>query len=383
MRADRLVATLLLLQARGRVTAAQVARELEVSERTARRDLDALGMAGVPVYSARGRGGGWSLVGGARTDLSGLTSGEAQALFFSIGPSLRGSGPAAALAPEVKAALRKLLHALPAPLRAPASATADAVVVDAGRWSGPLSSTPPDPALLAELRRAVVDGEQVELDYAGRGKPASRRAVSPLGLVTKAGVWYLVAATTAGTRTFRVSRVSDVARLGLPVVRPDGFDLATTWGDAAAEVEQRRNVARVRADAVPDALPALSGRLGSRLIVGGTGADGRVAVTVTGPAVGFIVAELAGFGARVEVVEPAEARARLRLLAEELIGVYGSPPNAAAAEPPDVQPPAAQPAAPEPPAAVDRSRGTAFAAGAEAAVPDRHRTAVASASTAS
>src|SRR5215510_3831994 len=103
MRADRLVATLLLLQARGRVTAAEVAEELEVSVRTARRDLEALAMAGIPVYSQTGRGGGWSLVGGARTDLSGLTAAEAQALFLVAGPS-------AALTPEAKAALRKLVQ---------------------------------------------------------------------------------------------------------------------------------------------------------------------------------------------------------------------------------------------------------------------------------
>ncbi|MCW2703105.1 MAG: regulatory protein DeoR, partial [Blastococcus sp.] len=115
MRADRLIAVLLFLQTRGRVTAAEVARELEVSCRTARRDLEALGTAGVPVYSSSGRGGGWSLVGGARTDLSGLTAGEARALFMA-------AGPATAATPGVQAALRKLLAALPAPLRQGAEA---------------------------------------------------------------------------------------------------------------------------------------------------------------------------------------------------------------------------------------------------------------------
>src|ERR671918_769446 len=106
MRADRLVAALLVLQARGRVTAAELAEELEVSERTARRDLEALAMAGVPVYSQAGRGGGWSLIGGARTDLSGLTASEARALFLLAGPSSEAT-------PKVKAALRKLVRALP------------------------------------------------------------------------------------------------------------------------------------------------------------------------------------------------------------------------------------------------------------------------------
>src|SRR6185295_1212996 len=105
MRADRLLATLLLMQSRGRVTAAELAAELEVSIATARRDLEALATAGVPVYPQPGRGGGWQLVGGARTDLSGLSATEARALFLLV-------GPAAAISPAAKAALRKLVRAL-------------------------------------------------------------------------------------------------------------------------------------------------------------------------------------------------------------------------------------------------------------------------------
>src|SRR3954467_2596930 len=120
MRADRLVATLLLLQTRRRVTAADVAAELEISERTARRDLEALSAAGIPVYAQPGRGGGWELVGGARTDLSGLTADEARTLVMV-------AGPAAAAPPELKSALRKLVRALPEPFRAGAEAAATSV----------------------------------------------------------------------------------------------------------------------------------------------------------------------------------------------------------------------------------------------------------------
>ena len=129
MRADRLVATLLFLQSRGRATVAEVAQELEISKRTARRDLEALAMAGVPVYSQAGRGGGWSLVGGARTDLSGLTAAEARALFLVAGPE--------AATPEVKAALRKLVRALPETFRASAESAGGAVVIDASDWDRP------------------------------------------------------------------------------------------------------------------------------------------------------------------------------------------------------------------------------------------------------
>src|SRR5882757_3275659 len=127
MRADRLVAILMLLQTRGRVTAAEVALELEVSERTARRDLDALGMAGLPIYSRQGRNGGWQLLGGARTDLSGLNAAQARALFLVAGPSSTAT-------PDVKAALRKLVRALPEPFRNDAEAASVAVVTDPSSW---------------------------------------------------------------------------------------------------------------------------------------------------------------------------------------------------------------------------------------------------------
>ena len=152
MRADRLVATLLFLQSRGRATVAEVALELEVSPRTARRDLEALAMAGVPVYSQAGRGGGWSLVGGARTDLSGLNAAEARALFLVAGPG--------AATPEVKAALRKLVRALPETFRATAESAGGAVIIDASDWD----RLPVDPpAHLAALQQAVVDGVQIRL----------------------------------------------------------------------------------------------------------------------------------------------------------------------------------------------------------------------------
>jgi len=142
MRADRLVAALLVLQARGRITAEELSIELEVSERTARRDLEGLAMAGVPVYSQPGRGGGWTLVGGSRTDLSGLTAAEARTLFLVAGPS--------AATPEVKTALRKLVQALPSTFRSDAEAAAGAVVLDPTSWD--FGQPAPPPHLEARLR---------------------------------------------------------------------------------------------------------------------------------------------------------------------------------------------------------------------------------------
>lgn len=142
MRVDRLVATLLLMQARGRVTAKEVAAEFETSVATARRDLEALSAAGIPVYPQPGRGGGWQLLGGARTDLSGLTLAEVRALFLLIGPGV-------SVGPDAKSALRKLVHAFPDTFRPDAEAAAEAVVVDPARWGRPHRTQAP---LVTELR---------------------------------------------------------------------------------------------------------------------------------------------------------------------------------------------------------------------------------------
>ncbi|MFF4393014.1 helix-turn-helix transcriptional regulator [Streptomyces sp. NPDC001552] len=209
MRADRLVATLLFLQERGRVTVPEVAAELEVSERTARRDLEALAAAGIPVYSQRGRGGGWSLVGGARTNLTGLTADETRALFLVTGPL--------SATPELRTALRKLVRALPPTMRAQAQAATRAGVVDATDWSR--NAVTADATHRSALQSAVVDGIRVRLGYAGIGKPIGERTVDPLGLVAKAGVDYLVAGTDKGLRTFRLSRVTSVEPTGEPANR--------------------------------------------------------------------------------------------------------------------------------------------------------------------
>ncbi|HEY3700825.1 MAG TPA: WYL domain-containing protein, partial [Acidimicrobiales bacterium] len=245
MRADRLVAILLLLQARGHLTAAEVAEELEVSERTARRDLEALGLAGLPIYSQQGRNGGWRLAGGGRTDLSGLTAGEARALFLIAGPS------SASATPQVKAALRKLVRALPEPLRSGAEAASAAVVVDPGGWDDHVSPRPAPP-LLDAVQRAVVEAEQVTLGYVARNREPSTRVVHPLGLAAKGSTWYLVADTEAGLRTFRVDRMTAVEPTGEPVVRPAGFELAQAWQLITDEIDQRRTPVRARALARPD-----------------------------------------------------------------------------------------------------------------------------------
>ena len=315
MRADRLVAVLMLLQTRGRITAAEVAAELEISERTARRDLDALAMAGLPVYSQPGRNGGWELLGGARTDLSGLNAAEARALFLVAGPS-----PAS---PELKAALRKLVRALPEPFRADAQAASTAVVVDPNEW-GRATPTRPLPHHLDALQRAVIEGEQVELGYVARDRASTTRVVHPLGLAAKGSVWYLVADTDAGLRTFRVDRVTAVDGTGDAVVRPAGFDLGDAWRLISAEVDQLRAPVRVRAAADIGSVQLLRWVFDTRVRVGPSRPDGRIDVEVSGPHLAALAGMLAGFGARLEIFEPVELRTELARIAEELRALYGA-----------------------------------------------------------
>jgi predicted DNA-binding transcriptional regulator YafY len=312
MRADRLIAVLLLLQARRRMTAADIAVELEVSERTARRDLEALSAAGVPVYAQPGRGGGWELVGGARTDLSGLTADEVRTLFTVAGPS-------AATSPELRAALRKLVRALPQQFRSNAEAAAESILVDRAGWGRP---DRPRPGHLEALERATIDREQVRLGYVAREGSATTRIVHPLGLVRKDAAWYLVADTPDGQRTFRVSRVTEVAPTGEPARRPPGFDLGETWQAVVDRVEELRAPHRIEALADPSVVHVLKWLFGTDVTVGDPGPDGRVAVVVTGKRIEPVAAGFAGFGALVEVLGPPEARKHLARIGRELIALY-------------------------------------------------------------
>ncbi|MBF6093788.1 YafY family transcriptional regulator [Nocardia cyriacigeorgica] len=314
MRADRLVATLLLMQNRGRVTAAEIATELEVSVATARRDLEALSAAGIPVYPQPGRGGGWQLIGGARTDLSGLTAGEARALFLLAGPS-------AGAQPEAKAALRKLVRALPQTFRGEAEAAADAVVIDPSRWGATERALP---AEVRTLQRAVVQRNKVRLNYRTRTGEQFERLVDPLGLVDKDGIWYLVAGTERGRRTYRVDRIGEMAVTDEPAERPADFDLAQAWEQVVDEVERHRSTVAATVLISERLLPILRDQQGRHCVVDGPVDDGRIRARVTAPTAWMVAQQLAGWGDSIEVLGPDEVRAELARIGAQLVGRYGA-----------------------------------------------------------
>jgi predicted DNA-binding transcriptional regulator YafY len=322
MRADRLVATLLLMQARGRVTAAELAGELEVSVATARRDLEALAAAGVPVYPQPGRGGGWSLVGGARTDLSGLSATEAQALFLLV-------GPAAAVSDEAKAALRKLVRALPQTFRADAEAAASATMIDPTRWG---ERDRRRPEMVDLLQGAVIRQRKVHLTYTNAIRQWTERLVDPWGLVDKDDIWYLLAGTERGQRTFRVDRILTAEPTDQPAERPDDFALETAWRQVVGEVEQRRS--RTWATVLIEVrfVPVLRSQFGRHCHTEGDPIDGRARVRLGAPTALDIARHLAGWGAMIEVVEPRSVQIELARIGAELVSRYpGGPPRDAAA----------------------------------------------------
>ena len=312
MRADRLVATLLLMQSRGRVTAAEVAEELEVSVATARRDLEALSAAGIPVYPQSGRGGGWSLLGGARTDLSGLSAAEAQALFVLV-------GPAAAVSGEAKAALRKLVRALPQTFRADAEAAATATMIDPTRWG---ERDRRRPEMVDLLQAAVIRRRKVRLTYTNSARQRSDRLVDPWGLVDKDDIWYLLAGTERGQRTFRVDRIVDAESTEQPAERPDDFTLAAAWDEVVGEMEQRRST--TWATALIDArfVPILRDHFGRHCHPDGESDDGRARIRLAAPTPLDIARNLAGWGSMVEVLEPRAVRAELARIGTELARRY-------------------------------------------------------------
>ncbi len=320
MRADRLVAIVLLLQAHGRLTARQIAGYLETSERTVRRDLDSLLLAGVPLYSQRGRGGGWTLVGGHRLNLTGFTVEEARALFLFVGARQAGGAEVG-----LRSALRKIMAALPEPLRAQAEAATRSTVIDPAGWGRARADDPP---VLAPLREAVLAKVQVDLEYAKPGTPPSTRRVHPYGLVSKRGVWYLLAGTAGGRRTFRLSRMTAVTPLDEPAEVPAGFDLAAEWDDAEADFAARMQVTQVVVDVAEPAVLGVSAAFGGwgagldDVDADGPAEEGWRRLRLSVPHLRAAAANLAPFGAAVRVVEPEALRTDLHRIGRELVTAH-------------------------------------------------------------
>ncbi|RYY94577.1 MAG: WYL domain-containing protein, partial [Comamonadaceae bacterium] len=229
MRASRLLSIQMLLETRGRMSATELARALEISVRTLYRDIDELTTAGVPVYAERGRAGGFELLPGWKTQLTGLTSSEAEAVFLS---GLAGPAADLGLGAQVQSAQLKVLASLPAQWRGQARRISSRLHLDPVEWYREADALPH----LAAVATAVWEERQAEISYASWTRSA-RHTVHPLGLVLKAGVWYLVASRDGKVRTFRVSNIGDVRLLDARAMRPKKFDLAGHWAESIRRFE--------------------------------------------------------------------------------------------------------------------------------------------------
>jgi predicted DNA-binding transcriptional regulator YafY len=320
MRASRLVALLLLLQSRGRLTAAELAAELEVSERTVHRDVEALAVAGVPIYAERGPYGGIRLVDGYRTRLTGMTADEAEALFLAGVP-----GPAAelGLGTVVAAARLKVLAALPPELRTRASRLVERFHLDAVSWYHGAEPVPH----LAVMSEAVWETRRVRVEY--QRDRIVERDLEPLGLVLKAGVWYVVAAVDGQVRTYRVSRIAGAQLTDERFERPEGFDLAAYWAESTAAYEQATPRTEVELLVRADRTSRLRDVVGARVMDEATplaeaGREGWLGYRLGLDWPDEIAGHLLSLGPDVEVLAPVELRIEIRELAGRLVERYAS-----------------------------------------------------------
>jgi predicted DNA-binding transcriptional regulator YafY len=322
MRADRLLSMLLLLQVRGKMTARELAEELEVSERTIYRDVIALGIAGVPVYGESGPEGGYSLIDSYRTNLTGLTEGEVRALFMLGMPS-----PLADLgvSQEFRAAQRKLSAALPDNRRGDEERIRQRFLLDSTWWRQGEERVPH----LKSIHQAVWQDHMLHVVYRPPFATDIERNVAPYGLVAKAGIWYLVYARNSAIRVQRVSELLEVRELDETFERPMSFNLARFWKEWCADYEMLLSDFTAKVRVAPNFISALPKYFGNNI---------HSKITQAGPpdAYGWINLELSfesfeaardrilGFGRGIRVLQPRSLQRSVLDYAEQIVALYAN-----------------------------------------------------------
>ncbi len=323
MRSSRLLSILLLLQTRRQLTARELAEELEVSLRTIYRDVEALAAAGVPVYADQGRAGGYRLVDGYRTKLTGLTEQEAAALFMVGMP-----GPAAALGltEQTSGAELKLLAALAPEQRDRAGRLKNRFYLDVPAWYKDAEDSPH----LAAIAEAVLHDRRIKVLYRRWEAPREvERTLSPYGLVLKNGSWYVAASSSgAAIRTYRVSNILELSTTDESFTRAAEFDLPKYWQEHLDQFEQRRFTGHAVVRIAPSLVRRLADLSATLLLkaITDTGAepaaDGSITVEVPIESIGNAATQLIRFAADVEVLQPPELREELTRLAHNILTIY-------------------------------------------------------------
>ncbi|MET9293909.1 WYL domain-containing protein [Streptomyces sp. NPDC003077] len=331
MRADRLLSLLLLLQNRGRMTAPELAAELEVSLRTVYRDIEALGASGVPVVAERGPAGGYRLMDGYRTRLTGFTDAEADSLFLTGVPdAARDLGLGAVLT----TARLKLQAALPADLARRTRRIEDRFHLDAPAWFRDAEPVP----FLAPIARAVWDRRALRVHYRAWAGEA-HRTLEPLGIVLKGGIWYVVArADGEAIRTYRVARFLAVEETGEPFEAPADFDLAAYWEASVRRMDAARHKTTARLRVSPAGqrlLPAKFGTAGARALAeaGPADEDGWVELDLPVETEAVAVGDLLSLTTEAEVLGPPGLREAVRRALAALTARYDAEPRAGGERP--------------------------------------------------
>ncbi len=321
MRADRLIAMLMLLQTKGRMTAQELSDQLEVSTRTVYRDLDALSVSGVPVYAERGPNGGCELLERYRTNLTGLTESEVRALFMFTVPNLLadlGANKAS------EAAMLKLTASLPIPFQKDANEVRSKLHLDAAGWFQPKDPVP----YLALLQDAVWQEQRVRMAYRRGDGRWVKRLVDPLGLVAKTSVWYLVGAIYGGMpMVYRVSRIQSAEVTGSSFKRPSNFDLTTFWQEWVEQFEKKQAAFSVTLRVQPEGVVSLTHQLGEGvmqlvLAAESMAQDGSVVIELQFASVEDACQKLAGLGTAVQILAPDALRQHLVRHAKSLLEMY-------------------------------------------------------------
>lgn len=319
MRADRLISILLLLQARGRLTAGELSQQLEVSERTIYRDLEALGMAGVPIYSEHGPGGGYALLDSYRTTLTGLNEAEVRTLFLS---GVYGPLADLGLADALEVALLKLSAALPEAQQRRAERMRQRIHLDAIPWFQTRESVP----YLQTLQEAIWLDQSVRITYRRSDSEVREYTINPYGLVAKSHIWYVVAARDVGMRVFRVSRIQTLTLTAESFERPSGFDLADFWLEWCRNFEtslQRWPVTMRVSPSLAPHLPALWGQWAQTLLDAAPPADdGWREIVVNYDSLEWAANSVLPYGGQIEVIDPPELRKMLIDTATSMVRLY-------------------------------------------------------------
>lgn len=318
MRADRLISIMLLLQVHQRLTARDLAERLEVSERTIHRDMEALSSAGIPVYAERGVGGGWSLVEGYETNLTGLNDVEIQTIFLSKPARLLTD---LGLQSAAESAMNKLLAALPAMQRRDAEYVRQRVHIDASGWS----NTQENVHYLPRLQEAIWQERKLKIIYELSTGPIVTPVLDPLGLVAKGSTWYLVALFTGKPAVYRVSRIIDACLLDEASERPSRFDLAAFWAESSAQLVANLPRYPVEVLARPEVVPILrgGGRFSRVEQIEPPDSEGWQRLTIVFETEAEARAHCLSFGPKIRVVAPLALREEVIASARQIAAGYG------------------------------------------------------------